>query len=107
MIFNKKEKKPTLVKLSENSITFIKTVIVPELNITKPISSSEICQIEDWIYALEDMQYDDNGNEVNLDLSTKTKISNAQVLLSELMAIWGGDNTIEDLVDLNTRIGLL
>ena len=95
------------VKLTEGSVDFIKSVIIPELKISAPITTNDICKIEDWIYDLEDTQYDDGGNEIQLDISAKEKIIKAQELLSELMSIWGGDNTVEDLDDLNQRLGLI
>ena len=105
MFFEKKEEL-IYVKLSDKAIDFIKNVVVPELNISTPIGVSEICDIEDWVYALENTQYDDDGNEVDLDASAKAKLSAAQNLLAELMAIWGKANSSEDLDDLNKRLGL-
>lgn len=105
-IFKKKQPKYTNIKLSDNAVEFIKSVIVPEMNITTPITNMTICKIEDWIYNLEDSQYDEEGNEIDLDNDTKEKIIKAQNLLNELMGIWDGDYTTEDLDDLNERLNL-
>ena len=106
MFGKKKQKNFIPVKLTDKSIEFIKSVIIPELNINTPITTSEICKIEDWIYNLEDMQYDEEGNEIHLDHISKEKLLKAQELLAELMGIWGNDNTVEDLDDLNNRLNL-
>ena len=107
MCFLKNKKQPTYVKLSDNAVSFFKEVIVPELNITSLIDTKKICEIEDWIYEIEDSQYDDDGNDIVLDKATQLKLVKAQELLAEFMEIWGGDNTIEDLDDLNQRLGLI
>lgn len=107
MCFFKKKKQPTYVKLSDNAVSFFKEVIVPELHITSPIDTKKICEIEDWIYELENLKYDDNGNNVVLDKEMQLKLERAQILLAEFMGIWGGDYTIEDLDDLNRRLGLI
>ncbi len=103
---NKRKENFIPIKLTDTSVEFIKNVIIPELNIKTPITTSEICKIEDWIYALEDMQYDEEGNDVPLNQKAKEKLLKAQELLAELMGIWGGDNTVEDLDDLNSRLNL-
>ena len=100
----KKEEKLMYVKLSQKSIEFIKSVILPELKITTPISVSEICRIEDWIYELENNQRDEDGKEICLDDAQKIKLAKAQEVLAELMGIWGGDNTVEDFDNLNKRL---
>ena len=106
-MFEKKKKENFIpIKLTDKSVEFIKTVIIPELNINTPITTSEICKIEDWIYDLEDMQCDEEGNDIPLNQIDKEKLLKAQELLAELMAIWGGDNTVEDLDDLNNRLNL-
>lgn len=106
-MFGKKKKENFIpIKLTDKSVEFIKTVIIPELNINTPITASEICKIEDWIYDLEDMQYDEEGNDIPLNRIAKEKLLKAQELLAELMGIWGGDNTVEDLDDLNNRLNL-
>ena len=106
-MFGKKKKENFIpVKLTDKSVEFIKTVIMPELNINTPITTSEICKIEDWIYDLEDMRYDEEGNDVSLNQITEDKLLKAQELLAELMGIWDGDNTVEDLDDLNHRLNL-
>ena len=104
MFKKKKKEEIILVKLTDKAVAFIKTVIMPELNMTLPIDVSKICKIEDWIYDLEDKQYDEEGNEINLDTITKEKLTKAQDLLAELMSIWDGDNTVEDFDDLNNRL---
>ena len=106
MFGKKKQENFISVKLTDKSVEFIKTIIIPELNINTPITTSEICKIEDWIYDLEDMQYDEEGNEIPLNEIAKEKLLKAQELLAELMGIWGGDNTVEDLDDLNKRLNL-
>ena len=106
MFKKKEEKKFIAIKLTDASVEFIKSVVIPELNIKLPITTSEICKIEDWIYNLEERQYDEEGNEIHLDKATKEKLVKAQALLEELMSIWGGDNTVEDLDDLNNRLSM-
>ncbi len=103
-MFRKKEK-CVYVKLSDKAVGFIKTVVVPELNLTHPITNMDICKIESWIYELEDLQYNEDGDVIKLDDALKEKISNAQDLLAELSSIWNGDDTLEDLDDLNKRLG--
>lgn len=105
MLFKKKET-PIYVKLTEKSVEFIKNVVIKELGINTRIGVKEICDIEDWIYELENIQYDEDGKEVLIDDLIKEKIARAQELLAELMSIWGGENTTEDLDDLNSRLGL-
>lgn len=106
MLRKKKEKNIILVKLSSSSTKFIKEIVMPELNINMPLTENTISDIEDWIYDLEDSQYDEKGNKVNLDEFTKEKLLKAQKLLEELMIIWGGDNTIIDLNYLNNELNL-
>lgn len=106
MFGKKKQENFIPVKLTDKSVDFIKSVVIPELNIKTPITTKEICDIEDWVYDLESMQYDEEGNEINLDKIAKEKLLKSQELLAELSSIWGGDNTYEDLDDLNNRLNL-
>lgn len=106
-MYGKKKKENFIpIRLTDKSVEFIKTVIIPELDINTPITTSEICKIEDWIYDLENIQYNEKGNDVPLNQIAKEKLLKAQELLAELMGIWGGDNTVEDLDDLNNRLNL-
>ncbi len=105
-IFKKNEIETTYVKLSNDSVEFIKNVVIPELNITTPIGNKEIFDIEDWIYELEAIRYDDDGNKLILDENTELKITKAQSLLAELMSIWDDENKVEYFDDLNERLGL-
>lgn len=106
-MFSKRKKVNIYVKLSDKSVDFIKNVIMPEMQIDRPIDHMKICDIESWIYNLQDSQIDENGNDIVLDDVTKAKLLSAQDLLEELMGIWGGDNTSEDFDDLNKRLGLI
>lgn len=107
---HRKKQNITYVKLSDNAVEFIKTVVLPELKINKPLTTNEICMIEDWIYDLEETQFDEEGNKIHLEKEAIETLQKAQDLLSEFMSIWGGNDgkndTVEDLDDLNKRLGL-
>ena len=105
-IFKKKPLETIFVKLSDKSVDFIKNVVIKELNITTPIGVREICDIEDWIYELENLRYDEEGNKVVLDEKVEFKIKQAQSLLSDLMSIWDSKNLVVDFDDLNEKLGL-
>ena len=105
-IFKKNKIEITYVKLNNDSVEFIKNVVIPELNITAPIGNKEIFDIEDWIYELEAIRYDDDGNKLILDENTELKIKQAQSLLADLMSIWDSENLVEDFDDLNEKLGL-
>ena len=83
---------------------------MPKLGINKPLTTNEICMIEDWIYDLEETQFDEEGNKIHLEKEAIETLQKAQDLLSEFMSIWGGNDgkndTVEDLDDLNKRLGL-
>lgn len=107
MLFRKNNEKARYVKLSDFAVSFIKNTVLSELSITPPIGTQEICAIEDWLHDLELLEYDGNGDKIQLEEPLASKLIMAKELLAEFMGIWGGDNTTEDLDDLNQRLGFL
>ncbi len=111
MFFGKKAKKSekTYVKLSDDAVNFIKNVVVNELKITKPITGSKILDVEEWIHSLidEKLEYDENDNKYVPMEQLNDIERGAYDLLTELNDIVQTQGGVEDLDDLNARLGLI
>lgn len=111
MLFGKKAKKSekTYVKLSDDAVNFIKNVVVSELKITKPVDGGKILDVEDWIHSLIDdkLEYDESNNKYVPIEQLNDIERGAYDLLTELNDIVQAKGGVEDLDDLNARLGLI
>lgn len=92
-------------KASDFMVEFIKKYIINNLNITKPIDVSILCDIEDQLYAFEDDNYTDDGTKKPVEYSNFERNNQASLVLAELLKIW--ENSDIDYEDLNKRLGFI
>ncbi len=106
MCFRKKSKEIKTFKLSVEAVNFIKTYLLPELNITSKIDEGIL---DDFLYIAsvwESLMVDENGYDKNYEYPDKERNEMADRFVTEISGKWSSGLWVPDFEDLNQRLGL-
>jgi hypothetical protein len=107
MFFKKKNKKINVFKLSDESIEFIKTYLLNELNIATMIDMDILDDFVSVAFDWESEMVDENGHDKTYEYPNKTRNEMADRFVSEVSGKLSTGLWIPDFDDINKRLGLI
>lgn len=113
MLFGKNKRGQKEIKkfiLSENAVTFIRTYVQRQIDITSPIDEDKLDEITDLAVLWEmDMidPLDKEGGDKTYDYPERKRNEMADKFVSEVTGQWDDEKLVPDFEDLNRRLGLI